>query len=138
MGRSWAPRAQLGGTFDDAWRQERAPLLPLDFDLRFFQCAPAALVTPTHLEGGERLFVSHALAGGVPFEAAVPTLRLVASVKLFGQRTQHPLALDTVVIDTDAASVSLTLRALVRCPKAFLAIEHVRIDHLGSTEGRAA
>lgn len=130
VGRSWAPRARLGGTYDDAWRRERAPLVPRDLDPRYYQGAPADLVAPRPFSGGERVYVSHARPGGRPLDGALPACRLVATVKLRGERTQHPLALDTVVIDLDAARVWLTLRALVRCPKSFLAIERVRLDEV--------
>src|SRR5690606_31440841 len=35
----WQPRANLAGTFDDAWRRQRFPLLPVDFDPRFHNAA---------------------------------------------------------------------------------------------------
>ncbi|WP_073466529.1 DUF2169 domain-containing protein [Rhizobacter sp. OV335] len=41
VARHWQPRAGHAGTFDLAWEQERFPLRPLDFDLRFHQSAPA-------------------------------------------------------------------------------------------------
>ncbi len=35
----WEPRASLGGSYDETWRRERMPLLPGDFDRRFFNAA---------------------------------------------------------------------------------------------------
>ncbi|MCV5264373.1 DUF2169 domain-containing protein, partial [Escherichia coli] len=34
-------RQTLAGTFDEEWIENRKPMLPLDFDRRFFQSAPA-------------------------------------------------------------------------------------------------
>jgi len=47
------PRAALAGTCDEAWRQLRAPLLPEDFDERFYLCAPEEQRPEEHLTGGE-------------------------------------------------------------------------------------
>jgi hypothetical protein len=55
VGRNWAPRAALVGTYDERWREERAPLLPPDFDERFYNGASAGLVARPHLRGGERV-----------------------------------------------------------------------------------
>lgn len=40
VGRSWAPRVSLTGTYDDQWQQERWPLSPTDFDERYWNSAP--------------------------------------------------------------------------------------------------
>ncbi len=40
VGRAWLPRRPLAGTFDLAWKRERWPLAPRDFELGFHQSAP--------------------------------------------------------------------------------------------------
>jgi hypothetical protein len=50
---SWKHRRPYAGTYDDAWRDERCPLLPDDFDERFHCNAAPGLTTPRHLTGGE-------------------------------------------------------------------------------------
>lgn len=40
VGRGWAPRAGHAGTYDQEWLDDRYPLLPVDFDTRYFQAAP--------------------------------------------------------------------------------------------------
>ena len=40
VGRAWLPRRTLAGTFDVAWKRERWPLAPRDFDPAFHQSAP--------------------------------------------------------------------------------------------------
>src|SRR5205823_5975392 len=37
----WQPRSDFAGTYDQAWKNDRYPLLPLDFDSRFLNSAPA-------------------------------------------------------------------------------------------------
>ncbi|NNE33826.1 MAG: DUF2169 domain-containing protein, partial [Rhodothermales bacterium] len=36
VGPNWEPRLGFAGTYDDAWDKNRKPLLPVDFDSRFF------------------------------------------------------------------------------------------------------
>ena len=47
----WSPRARFVGTYDDAWTQERFPLLPVDFDERFHQVAPADQLSLSYVQG---------------------------------------------------------------------------------------
>lgn len=49
----WQPRARFVGTYDEKWREERAPLLPDDFDARFYQTAPGGLSSTKYFAGGE-------------------------------------------------------------------------------------
>ncbi|MCV5919813.1 DUF2169 domain-containing protein, partial [Escherichia coli] len=51
-------RQTLAGTFDEEWIENRKPMLPLDFDRRFFQSAPADQQCKGFLKGGERLMMS--------------------------------------------------------------------------------
>src|SRR5262249_44792319 len=41
IARHWLPRAEFAGTYGEKWQTERLPLLPEDFDERFYLCAPA-------------------------------------------------------------------------------------------------
>lgn len=49
----WRQRQQYTGTYDDEWLEKRHPLLPLDFDARFWQCADPDLIAVPWLEGNE-------------------------------------------------------------------------------------
>ncbi len=40
IGRSWRPRVNCAGTYDQQWVDNRAPFWPDDFDYRYFQAAP--------------------------------------------------------------------------------------------------
>ena len=53
--RHWAARAGFAGTYDDAWKDSRAPLLPEDFDERFWRSAPSDQQVPGFLPPGSRI-----------------------------------------------------------------------------------
>ena len=108
---NWEPRARLAGTYDAAWQQTRSPLLPIDFDRRFFNAAAPGLIASTYLTGCEDVVVLNATPGGrVAFAlpgSATPSCTVAV------RRTKDvslSLMLDTVVVDTDQRRVLLTWR----------------------------
>ncbi len=108
----WQPRAAFAGTYDAAWEKTRSPLLPKDFDRRFFNAAPEGLVAPGYLRGDE---VAIAL-GVVPegrWEFQLPGLappRCQVALRT-GPPVDLQLNLDTVILDADARTVTLLWRA---------------------------
>ncbi|HYV48318.1 MAG TPA: DUF2169 domain-containing protein [Myxococcaceae bacterium] len=127
VGRHWAPRSAFVGTYDEQWREERAPLLPLDFDERFYNGAPEALVARPHLRGGEpvRLLGCSPEARVVDFR--LPAVKLQVEAVIRGAtRTAAPV-LDTVVIEPDERRVALTWRAAVPCTRNYLHVERVTV-----------
>ena len=51
----WEPRVAYAGTYDDEWKNHRAPFLPVDFDQRYLSMAHPELVYPGYLQGGEEV-----------------------------------------------------------------------------------
>ncbi len=109
---NWAPRAGYAGTYDEAWDTDRAPLLPTDFDRRFFNAAPTDQIVEGYLRGDEVV----ALEGLRPDGALrfnLPGLdRPRAHVALRqGDDLDLTLNLDTLIIDTLAMEVVMLWRA---------------------------
>jgi hypothetical protein len=117
--RTREPRRGWAGTYDDAWKESRAPFLPADFDVRYFQCAYPELVVPEHPRGGETLRVRGLLAGG-PVDVRLPRWKVEVVMHWEGGgRGSHRLALDTIVVDSDAAELLLSWRFMAPCPCPF-------------------
>jgi hypothetical protein len=112
VGPGWKPRLELAGTYDEAWRQTRFPLLPLNFDRRFFNAASADLVTKEYLRGDEPVVVLNASPkGALPFYLpGVPPPR-VQIERAQGGDLALDTRLDTVIVDTDEMKVALLWRA---------------------------
>ena len=119
VARPWPCRLRYVGTCDAAWlaktRDEIALGLPADyaadFDPRFFQCAHPALVMPRYLEGNEHVRLTGLMPINEPFVFQLPCIGVRAVLRdgantVFVER----LALDTVNVDLDAATVSLCWR----------------------------
>jgi len=116
IGPHWQPRVGFAGTYDDAWMRERQPLLPADFDDRFFQCAPEDQQSPSFLRGGEPA-VLYRLTPGGELRFSLPRVVLGFDTRfLDGSREiRHERRLHTVIIDTDVPRVSLVWHTALPC-----------------------
>jgi hypothetical protein len=122
----WEPRRSLAGTYDDAWQRQRAPYLPANFDPRFLQCAPADLVTPSYLVGGEPVTLEGLSPDGT-LKFTIPRVDLDVSFILDGAPNPRPAFLDTLVLDADHRRFSLVWRAAFPCDKRALRVSEVVI-----------
>lgn len=127
VGGHWRPRRRWAGTYDAAWQEERCPLLPGDFDERFFNSAAPGLTAKGRLVGGEPVEVLGCTRGG-RLAFALPTVKWTAGAVLDGPPEPVPMALDTVTVDTDAMKLYLLWRGQLRIhgrlPKlAFVTLE---------------
>jgi hypothetical protein len=107
---SWSPRPEFAGTYDSTWMTERMPLLPDDFDPRFFQVAPPDQVVQGHIRGEEAVEILGMRPEGA-LRFALPRVRPEVVVKLGTSRLLPPCACDTVAIDCEKLQVSLVWRA---------------------------
>lgn len=136
----WHPRLPLAGTYDEAWQQQRMPLLAKDFNRAFFNAAGLDLIAPAFLTGSEDIEVINAtpqgrLAFRLPGQA--PRVFLTMS----GEDEQDlPVTLDTVTINTDESVLVLLWRASASVFQRIYDMERIRItaDAQASLNQRAA
>src|SRR5262249_23044503 len=109
---SWQPRASLAGTYDEAWMKNRMPLLPKNFDRRFFNAAAPGLVAARYLRRHEAGRINHASPEGwLSFQLpGVPPPACLVTVKGKEDQTLRT-QLDTVIINTDEKLLLLIWRA---------------------------
>jgi hypothetical protein len=128
---SWLPRRAWAGTYDETWRSERAPLLPLDFDDRHFSAASAGLSLPS-LAGNEAISATHVRPGGGAFEATLPRHHFDVEVTSGATTTKTRARLDTVVIETELDRLLLTYRAAVPLRRKLLDIDRVKVREVSA------
>jgi hypothetical protein len=109
---NWQPRATFAGTYDERWHETRKPMLPVDFDRRFFNAAAPGLVAPGYLRGDEDVVLVNTtsvsrLAFRLP-AIAPPRCRMVLRSLEDIQLTTN---LDTVIVNTDDHQLILLWRA---------------------------
>lgn len=111
----WSPRRELAGTYDEAWRRGRMPLLPEDWKAESLQCAPADQRPATHLRGGEPVQLINLTPGGM-LRFALPRVHLVFNTLHDGRAHEHRARLGTVVIEPDHARLIMVWQSHLPCP----------------------
>ncbi|MBN6149741.1 DUF2169 domain-containing protein [Xanthomonas sp. AmX2] len=128
LGRAWAPRLALAGSYDADWLQRRWPGLPQDFDFGYWNAAPRDQQTP-HLPPQARIELWNLFdpaASGDDGRAwfDLPGHRPFVLLRLHdGALLPLPLLTDTVLIDTDAQLMTLTHRVSLPAGLALRALE---------------
>lgn len=125
IARDWSPRAPFAGTYDDAWFNERRPLVPRDFDDCFFHTAPADQQFP-YLRGGEVVELTNLTPSG-RLRFQLPKLHLGFATRMHREwRHQRPL-LHTVIIEPDAARLMMVYHAALPCHHEVYALRGSRL-----------
>lgn len=130
----WQPRARWAGTYDAGWARRRAPLLPADFDRRFFNVAAPELAFDRFLQGGEPVVVLGVSRDG-PLQFDLPRLGLAAQARIGGGWRAGALVLETVALWPDDDAVSLTYRAKFPCDRTLLQAERVHVTLADGARG---
>ena len=116
IGSHWQPRASFAGTYDDKWMKTRQPLLPDDFDERFFQCAPTDQQAPQFLRGGEPVVLLN-LSPNAEVRFLLPKIYLGFETRFYdGSREIHNVRhLHSVILEPDYPRVSLVWHSALPC-----------------------
>jgi hypothetical protein len=112
----WQPRVAFAGTYDERWMKERQPLLPEDFDDRFFQAAPKDQQAPAFLRGGESVvLVGLTPVGDLQFQ--LPRIFPGFETRFFDNtRIRHTnRTLHSVILEPDYPRVSLVWHSALPC-----------------------
>lgn len=132
VAKHWQSRYRYAGTFDDAWRRDRHPLLPTDFDIRFWNGAHPDLQLP-RLPTDAMI----ELLNCVPTSRASHQALRIALPGLEARVTHHdvevgvprtsPMRLDTVIVDLLGDEVTLLYRAEIP-DRRYLAFIRLDVD----------
>ena len=132
LGRAWAPRLALAGTYDDTWLRESHPALPVDFDTGYWNGAPVDQQCD-HLPPDARIELLNlsdpALTPNGQLSVTLPGHRPFALLRQKnGQRVPAPLLTDTALIDTDNMTLALTHRLRLPADTPALRVIEARFE----------
>lgn len=140
IARSWQPRLQWAGTYDQAWKDDVFPLLPSDFDDRFHQAAPEDQQID-YPQGGEVITLINLTASAAKsargllaeYRFRVPKRRM-AMAMLTRQRDTVLLDahIDTLVVDTDAMRLHVIWRGRTRLRRSLQEVHTVVVGPYSS------
>ncbi|MDR5809814.1 DUF2169 domain-containing protein [Caballeronia sp. LZ019] len=110
----WSPRREYAGTYDEIWRDSRAPLLPADWDSRSLLSAPPDQRPVNHLTGREPVvLVNLTPSGRLSFD--LPRVYLTFSTQIATHAEAHRSRLATVIIEPDHPRVIMVWQTSLDC-----------------------
>lgn len=127
VGRAWQPRVGFAGTYDDHWLKETRPLLPQDFDNRYFQAAPVDQQLP-QLEPGSGFGCANMSAGG-GFVAYLPALQVPVRFRLNDRTESSVVVADTLILEPSATRLILVGRCSLRLPRKLTSLREIEVGH---------
>lgn len=108
----WSPRRELQGTYDDAWKKSRFPLLPADWDLRSLLCSPSDQQPQSHLRGGETVELENLTPSG-KLSFKLPKVYLRFKTRIDNRVEEHQDQLTSVIIEPDFGRVSMVWQSIL-------------------------
>ncbi len=102
------------GTFDDDWAEFRRPLLPTNFDKRFYQSAPLDQQCKGYLIGGERLVMS-GFCHDDTISFRIPKEKYTAKAKFLDIEQSQDMAIYTVFVDAEEKTISISYSSNFPC-----------------------
>jgi hypothetical protein len=121
----WAARAQFAGTYDETWKATRQPLVPEDFDDRFFQSSPTDQQIG-RLVGGERVTLTNLTPTGY-LQFQLPRVTLGFRTNLGRRSVDHVGRLQTIIIEPDIPRLMLVWQTALQCHADVLRLHNTRI-----------
>lgn len=115
IARHWLPRVAYAGTYDDVWEKTKNPLLPSDFDERFYQCAPEDQQVDGFLNGGEVVELYNMTPEGY-LSFPLPKVTLGMTTRFYdGTPIAHNADLHTLIVRPDQRSFQLVWHSKLPC-----------------------
>lgn len=130
VGRSWQPRIAYAGTYDAEWLENRFPLLPADFDNRYFLSAPADQQVPL-LQGGEIVRCTN-MTPERALWLAVPKMEVPVLFRFHNRTVPATPSMDTLIIEPDQHRVITVWRTSMPLGRKLTALREIRV---GSRSG---
>ena len=107
----WRQRSRYAGTFDQTWLDSRRPLLPADFDHRFYNTVAGDQIYRPKLQGGEPLALIHLHPANENLQIRIPASRFEATFRIKGRTEIIPMVIDTLVVEPDGNRFFLSYRS---------------------------
>jgi hypothetical protein len=135
IGRNWQPRIGFAGTYDERWKAEQWPLLPLDFDSRHNQAAPLDQQLTT-IQGGEPVEVVNMIPEGT-WRFTLPSLDVPVRLQYADRAESASFRLDTLILEPDVYRVTFIGRSKIPVIRNRAPLEEIIVGHVTPAWWRA-
>ena len=118
--RHWPERLRHAGVYDQRWQETRSPLLPEDFDSRFWQIAPPPQYAAGQLRGNEVVTLANltppSFSKSNIISFAIPKISLNFRTEFTDDSVSvHRAKLHTVIIEPDYPRLSVVWHTTLPC-----------------------
>ena len=97
----WQPRLKHIGSYNEEWLNKQFPILPIDFDMTFFNTAHPDLIAKGFLKGGQEIILTNlSKRGALAFN--LPNLEISLMFRLGETRNYQKADLWTVLFEPDS------------------------------------
>ena len=127
----WRQRSQYAGTFDQAWFDNRRPLLPLDFDHRFYNAVAGDQIHRPKLLGGESLTLVNLHPDKEQLKITIPASRFEATFRIKERTETIPMEIDTLVVEPDENRFFVSHRSAVVIGNDIKFLKSIHFDQVG-------
>lgn len=136
----WHSRVKFAGTYDANWENTRLPLLPEDFNEKYYQSAPDDQQITGYLKGGELVQLLNLTPQG-KFQFVLPRIFLAFTTYFDdGTSEDHRAVLHTVILKPDVLKVVLVWHTHLSCHHKVLKLNNtnirMKLPVLGSAQDR--
>jgi len=132
IGRGWKQRIKWAGTYDKAWKDNKFPFLPDDFDPHYFQSAPEDQWI-IHPKGSEEVaLINLTPAGRTSFRLPADLRLPILFADRDGKVAEIPAVVDTVLIEPDHKRFMLVWRGSVPVRRTIREIRTMTIGKIVS------
>lgn len=128
IGTHWSPRREFFGTPDEFWQQNRCPIFPTDFNLRYYSVAHPTLWFEEPIVPGTRVGIVGMSADRV-LSFGIPELPIHISARYDSGREQQDPKIDTLVIRPNERMFEVSARAAFPLGRRNL-LRELRVDAL--------
>ncbi len=102
LNRAWSQRLIYSGTYDEAWLEHLHPLLPSDFNERFYHYAHPDMILHDYLPKSSKIQLTNLLSGEPIQCVNLPTIDLIARFTTNSSIVDKTMNIDTVLLDIES------------------------------------
>jgi hypothetical protein len=137
VGRNFASRYPLAGTYDQHWIDNVFPFLPADFNTAYFQAAPEDQQVE-RISGGEQVILLNLTRDGRR-EFLLPVLEVPVSFFLRkGGRVEMKTVIDTVIIEPDEQRLMVVWRTSIPLSRDIFEVPEIVVGAVSRARLRAS
>jgi len=124
---AWGSLKKYAGTYDENWQKSQSPLLPKDFDNRFFNTASAGLVVNGFLKGDEPIVLCNLCKNKI-VQFNLPAIKINSTFKHKSILSYEALNIWTILFEPDENRFMIVYGISFKVGKELSRVEYCKLE----------